>query len=142
VTLIGIGFFIVDGVDCGLAIICIYGIGFLDRLNKCLKGYTMNRKIKYKPEDNKFLGAPKMSIMMALETAVLLMEQSGCEEEDIMKYVHMIHMGWIRNGELAPEYLELCAQVQKERYEEEAAEARVNALRASAQSSIVTDYRS
>lgn len=103
-------------------------------------GTEMTRKIKYAPEDNKFLGKPRLSIMSALETAVLLMEQAGCTEEDVMKYVHMIFMGWIRNGELAPEYVELCQQALKTKMEEEAAQARVNALRASAQTSIVTDY--
>lgn len=67
--------------------------------------------------------------MQALETAVLLMEQSGCTEEDIMKYVHMIHMGWIRAGALAPEYLALVAQVQREHQAEAAAEARAQAIR-------------
>ena len=67
--------------------------------------------------------------MQALETAVLLMEQAGCTEEDIMKYVHMIHMGWIRDGALAPEYLALVQQVQREQAEEAAAEARIQAIR-------------
>ena len=67
--------------------------------------------------------------MQALETAVLLMEQSGCTEEDIMKYVHMIHMGWIRDGALAPEYLDLVTQVQREHQAEQAAEARAQAIR-------------
>ena len=57
----------------------------------------MTRRVKYAAEDNKFLGGRKISVMQALETAVLLMEQSGVTEEDIMKYVHMIHMGWIRD---------------------------------------------
>ena len=51
-------------------------------------------------------------------------------------------MGWIRDGALSPEYVELCQQVQKEQQEEKAMEARINALRASAQTSIVSDYRS
>ena len=103
----------------------------------------MTRTVKYRPEDNKFLGKKNnLSIMSALETAVLLMEQAGCTEEDIMKYVHMIHMGWIRDGELAPEYLELCQVALKEKQEEEAMEARINALRESAGSSIIADYRS
>lgn len=101
----------------------------------------MTRQPKYRAEDNKFLGKPKMSIMMALETAVLLMEQAGCTEEDCMKYVHMIHKGWIRNGELAPEYLDLCRQVELERRKEEDDQRRINALRESAQTSIVSDYR-
>ena len=90
----------------------------------------MTRKPRYHPEDNRFLGAkPRVSIMQALETAVLLMEQAGCTEEDIFRYVHMIHMGWIRDGSLAPEYLELVAQVQREAAEEAAAEARAQAIR-------------
>ena len=57
------------------------------------------------------------------------MEQAGSTEEDIMKYVHMIHQGWIRDGSLAPEYLDLVAQVQREQAEEAAAEARAQAVR-------------
>ena len=56
-----------------------------------------------------------------------------------MKYVHMIHMGWIRDGALAPEYLELCGEVLRERQREEEMEARVQALRDSVISSVVTD---
>jgi len=95
----------------------------------------MTRTVKHRPEDNKFLSRPKLSVMHAFETAVLLMEQSGCTEEDIMKYVHMIHMGWIRDGALAPEYLELVAQVEAERQQELAAEARAQAVRDSVRSS-------
>jgi hypothetical protein len=112
----------------------------LERLNKCLKGKEMTRKIKHDPMANKFLGNPKLSIMSALETAVLLMEQAGCSEEDVMKYVHMIHMGWIRGGELAPEYVELCHQVQKEQLEEQQAEKRLQALRESISSSVIQDH--
>ena len=103
----------------------------------------MTRKVKFAPEDNKFLGTKKnnLSIMSALETAVLLMEQAGCSEEDVMKYVHMIHMGWIRDGELAPEYLELVAQVEREKRREAEEEARLQALRDSvlASSTIITN---
>ena len=88
----------------------------------------MKRARKYPADANPFI-RPRVSIMQALETAVLLMEQSGCTEEDIMKYVHMIHMGWIRDGSLAPEYLELVQQVQREAQEEAAAEARAQAVR-------------
>jgi hypothetical protein len=68
------------------------------------------------------------------------MEQSGCTEEDIMKYVHLVHMGWIRDGEFAPEYLELVRQVEQDRAREEreqrATEARLQALRDSVNSTI------
>jgi hypothetical protein len=86
---------------------------------------------KFPPPAARHAAKPRVSIMQALETAVLLMEQSGCTEEDIMKYVHMIHRGWIRDGSLAPEYLALVAQVEQERREEAEREARVEALRAS-----------
>jgi hypothetical protein len=49
----------------------------------------------------------KLSVMQALETAVLLMEQAGESEEDIMKYVHLIHLGLIRDGALTEEYVAL-----------------------------------
>lgn len=102
----------------------------------------MTRKVKYHPEENKFHGtAPKLSVMAALETAVLLMEQAGCTEEDVMKYVHMIHMGWIRNGELAPEYIELCGQVLREQQAEKEQEQRLQAIRNLGVSNIITDVR-
>ena len=86
-------------------------------------------KPRYAPPPPRTTPKPRVSIMQALETAVLLMEQAGSTEEDIMKYVHMIHMGWIRDGSLAAEYLDLVAQVQREQAEEAAAEARAQAVR-------------
>ena len=71
------------------------------------------------------------SIMQAFETAVLLMEQAGMTEEDILKMVHMVHMGWIREGQLSPEYLELIQQVQTEHMREQEEQARVQAVRQS-----------
>jgi len=88
-------------------------------------------KPKFAPPPPRHQQVKRPSVMQALETAVLLMEQAGCTEEDIMKYVHMIHMGWIRDGALAPEYLELVAQVQREQAEAQAAEARAQAVRES-----------
>lgn len=103
----------------------------------------MTRTVRYAPEDNKFLARKNnLSVMHAFETAVLLMEQAGCTEEDIMKYVHLVHKGWIRDGALSPEYIELCREVERERQREAELEARLKALRDSAVSSIVTDYRS
>ena len=105
----------------------------------------MTRTVKHRPEDNKFLSRPKLSVMHAFETAVLLMEQSGCTEEDIMKYVHLVHKGWIRNGSFAPEYLELVQQVQLAAHREEqerlATEARLQALRDSVSSSVITSVQ-
>lgn len=59
----------------------------------------------------------KLSVMQALETAVLLMEQAGESEDDIMKYVHLIHLGLIRDGQLTPEYIELARKAQAEQAE-------------------------
>ena len=102
----------------------------------------MTRTVKYAAEDNKFHRPPKLSVMHAFETAVLLMEQAGVSEEDIMKYVHLVHMGWIRDGKFAPEYLELVRQVeqeqQRERMEAEATEARLKALRDTVSSTVIT----
>jgi len=102
----------------------------------------MTRTVKHHPQANRFHKPPALSVMHAFETAVLLMEQSGATEEDIMKYVHLVHKGWIRNGSFAPEYLELVRQVeierQQERMEAEATEARLAALRASVNSNIIT----
>ena len=66
----------------------------------------------------------RISVMQALETAVLLLEQAGETEEDTMKYVHLIRLGLIRNGSLTPEYVQLAAAAQAERA---AAEARAEA---------------
>ena len=102
----------------------------------------MTRTEKYPAHANRFHKPPALSVMHAFETAVLLMEQSGATEEDIMKYVHLVHKGWIRSGAFAPEYLELVRQVeqerQRERMEAEATEARLQALRASVNSNIIT----
>ena len=103
----------------------------------------MTRQDAYPAHANKFHRPPALSVMHAFETAVLLMEQAGSSEEDIMKYVHLVHKGWIRGGKFAPEYLELVRQVeiekQLERREQEAAEARLQALRDSVNSSVITN---
>ena len=105
----------------------------------------MTRQVKHRPQDNRFHGArtetPKLSIMHAFETAVLLMEQAGTSEEDIMKYVHLVHMGWIRDGEFAPEYLEMARLVEQERQKEEADAARIQALRDSVNTNIISSHR-
>ena len=102
----------------------------------------MTRTEKYPAHANRFHRPPALSVMHAFETAVLLMEQAGVSEEDIMKYVHLVHMGWIRDGKFAPEYLELVRQVeqeqQRERMEAEATEARLKALRDTVSSTVIT----
>ena len=101
----------------------------------------MTRQEPYPAHANRFHKPPALSVMHAFETAVLLMEQAGSTEEDIMKYVHLVHMGWIRNGEFAPEYLELVRQVEQDRREEAAAEERVRLLRESAGSNVITSIQ-
>ena len=98
----------------------------------------MTRTEKHPAHANRFHRPPALSVMHAFETAVLLMEQAGSTEEDIMKYVHLVHMGWIRGGEFAPEYLELVREVEITRREEAAAQARVDAVRATVDSNIIT----
>jgi len=102
----------------------------------------MTRRERYPAEANRFHRPPALSVMHAFETAVLLMEQAGAREEDIMKYVHLVHMGWIRDGKFAPEYLELVREVeqeqQRERMEAEATEARLKALRDTISSTVIT----
>lgn len=59
--------------------------------------------------------ARKMSVMQALETAVLLFEQAGHTEEQIMQFVHLIHLGLIRDGQFTEEYVRLAEQAQRTR---------------------------
>ena len=59
--------------------------------------------------------ARKMSVMQALETAVLLFEQAGHTEEQIMQYVHLIHLGLIRDGSFTEEYVKLAAEAAETR---------------------------
>ena len=47
------------------------------------------------------------SLMMALEDAVLAMEASGQTEMEIFGYVNMILKGFIREGVITPEYIQL-----------------------------------
>jgi hypothetical protein len=63
--------------------------------------------------DNQLKANKKLSVMQALETAVLLMEQAGETEEDIMKYVHLIHLGLIRDGALTPEYIQMAHEARR-----------------------------
>ena len=47
------------------------------------------------------------SLMMALEDAVLALESSGQAETEIFAYVNMILKGFIRNGQITEEYIQL-----------------------------------
>jgi len=59
--------------------------------------------------------ARKMSVMLALETAVLLFEQAGHTEEQIMQFVHLIHLGLIRDGQFTEEYVRLAEEAARTR---------------------------
>lgn len=64
--------------------------------------------------------AKRVSVMQALETAVLALESHGQTEDDIFRYVHLILLGLIRNGELTPEYIELADRAQQDRLRDSA----------------------
>ena len=50
------------------------------------------------------------SLMMALEDAVLALESSGQSENEIFAYVNMILKGFIREGVITQEYIQLAKQ--------------------------------
>ena len=83
-----------------------------------------NRQQRRHPQKTTETQKRSISVMQALETAVLLLEQGGETEESIMKYVHLIHLGLIRDGRLTDEYRQLAAQAQAER-EAQAAEPEI-----------------
>lgn len=53
------------------------------------------------------------SLVHVLEDCILAMEAQGQTEQDIFSMVNMIMRGFIRNGELTPEYIELAKQAQE-----------------------------
>lgn len=69
------------------------------------------------------------SILMAFETAILLMEQSGMSEDDILKMAHMVCIGLIRAGDFTPEYHELAREAREARRLEDLEAERLEALR-------------
>lgn len=77
---------------------------------------------------NKYANQPPVSVINALETAVLILEQGGYDEPMIFGLVNCILKGFIRNGEWAPEYLEMVAKMQEEEKVNEEAQARIKAL--------------
>ena len=91
------------------------------------------------PKHQKAQATPKaaVSVIAALETAVLLLEQHGYTEEMIFGLVNCCLKGFIRNGEWAPEYLKMVEEMQKEEAEKAAEEARVQALRESISSTTI-----
>lgn len=89
------------------------------------------------PKHQKPTPKAAVSVIAALETAVLLLEQNGYTEDMIFGLVNCCLKGFIRNGEWAPEYLEMVADMQKEEAAKAAEEARVQALRESISSSTI-----
>jgi hypothetical protein len=67
---------------------------------------------------------------MAFETAILLMEQSGMTEDDILKMAHLVCVGLIRDGNFTEEYHALAREAREERRRADEEAARVAALRA------------
>ena len=80
---------------------------------------------------------PQSSVLLAFETAILLMEQSGMTEEDIMKMAHLVCVGMIRNGNFTPEYYEIAREVMEERRRQDEADARIAALRETVSPAII-----
>jgi len=78
------------------------------------------------------------SVLMAFETAILLMEQSGMTEDDILKMAHLVCVGLIRNGNFTPEYHELAREAREQRRLEDLEAERLQALRNSIPGSGIT----
>ena len=69
---------------------------------------------------------PASSVILALETAVLLVEQSGYTEEMIYGLVNCVLKGFITHGAFTPEYLAAVNRIEQEQREEQ---ERLQALR-------------
>ena len=69
------------------------------------------------------------SILMAFETAILLMEQSGMTEDDILRMAHLVCVGLIRDGNFTPEYHDLAREAREARRQEDLEQERLQALR-------------
>ena len=65
--------------------------------------------MKYNKLDNKFIKpkAQHHSLVHVLEDVVLAMESEGMTEQDIFSLVNMILRGFVREGVLTPEYIDL-----------------------------------
>jgi hypothetical protein len=68
---------------------------------------------------------------MAFETAILLMEQAGMTEDDILRMAHMVCVGLIRDGDFTPEYHDLARAAREARRLEDLEAERLEALRSS-----------
>lgn len=73
-------------------------------------------------------GIKHKSLIHVLEDCVLAMEAQGQTEHDIFSAVNMIMRGFIRNGELTPEYIELAKQAREFREQNEQVETHRSVL--------------
>ena len=92
---------------------------------------------KYTPPQRPQQPRAPVSVIAALETAVLLLEQSGYTEEMIFGLVNCCLKGFIRGGEWAPEYLTMVAELQKQEREDQEAQQRLKALHESISSTTI-----
>lgn len=86
----------------------------------------MAKRPRYPIPPQRPAAAPRSSVILALETAVLLLEQSGYTEEMIYGLVNCVLRGFITGGEWTPEYLAAVNRIEAEQREEQ---ARLQALR-------------
>ena len=95
---------------------------------------------KYQPPAPKHTKRqPQASVLLAFENAILIMEQNGMKEEEIMMMAHLVCVGLIRNGNFTPEYYQIAKDVMETKRQEDEQAARIEALRESVSSDIITD---
>lgn len=95
---------------------------------------------KYMPPQPRHVGKkPQASVLLAFENAILIMEQNGMSEEEIMMMAHLVCVGLIRGGNFTPEYYEIARDVMEEKRKEDEQAARLEALRSTVSTSIITD---
>lgn len=82
---------------------------------------------------------PQASVLLAFENAILIMEQNGMNEEEIMMMAHLVCVGLIRNGNFTPEYYEIARDVMETKRKEDEQNARLEALRSTISTDIITD---
>ena len=82
---------------------------------------------------------PQASVLLAFENAILIMEQNGMSEEEIMMMAHLVCVGLIRGGNFTPEYYEIARDVMEQKRQEDEQTARIEALRETVSSDIITD---
>ena len=82
---------------------------------------------------------PQSSVLLAFENAILIMEQNGMSEEEIMMMAHLVCVVLIRNGNFTPEYYDIARDVMETRRQQDEQTARIEALRETVSSDIITD---